>query len=94
MDSRQVLHSRLLALSEELVAQQESKLRRIGASICPDLSLDDLYCPDDIPRLRDDPHFLYEHGVLAGLSAAAAALRALLRDIELAEGEDRAGQEP
>ncbi|MDQ7007994.1 MAG: hypothetical protein Q9Q40_12250 [Acidobacteriota bacterium] len=94
MDSQQSLQARLITLSEELVAQQEAKLRRIGEAICPDLSLDDLYCPDDIPRLRSDPHFLYEHGVLAGLSAAAAAVRALLREIELAEADRRAGQEP
>jgi hypothetical protein len=63
----------------ELIAQQEAKVRRCAASINPRLTGDDLLQPHDFPDLARDPVFNYEDGVLAGLRAADAALRAALR---------------
>jgi hypothetical protein len=63
----------------ELITQQESKLRRLAARIDPRLTPDDLLQPHDFPELARDPGFNYEDGVLAGLRAAAAAIRAARR---------------
>ncbi len=63
----------------ELIAQQEAKVRGCAARINPRLTGDDLLQPHDFPDLARDPVFNYEDGVLAGLRAAGAALRARLR---------------
>ena len=61
---------------EELIAQQEEKLRRYAARIDPRLTADDLLQPHDFPVLAGDVGFQYEDGVLAGLRSALAAVRA------------------
>jgi hypothetical protein len=63
----------------ELIAQQETKLRRCAESINSRLTADDLLQPHDFPELARDPMFNYEDGVLAGLRSADAALRAWRR---------------
>ncbi len=63
-----------------LVRQQEGRLYQAGRRLVPGLCLDDLLSPDDVPALRADPEFLYEDGLLAGLLAAQAAVRAFLAD--------------
>ena len=60
----------------EMIAQQESRLRRLGRRIVPEVTLDDLLAPDDVPALAADRDFMYEDGVLAGLLAARTAIRA------------------
>lgn len=67
---------RLLA---ELITHQAAKVRDVAARIDPRLTPDDLLQPHDFPALARDPGFNYEDGVLAGLRAAAAALRAARR---------------
>lgn len=67
---------RLLA---ELIAQQVSKVREVAARIDPRLTPDDLLQPHDFPALARDAAFNYEDGILAGLRAAAAAVRAAQR---------------
>src|SRR4051794_33468502 len=63
----------------ELIAQQATKVRDVAARIDPRLTADDLLQPHDFPALARDPGFNYEDGVLAGLRAAEAALRAAHR---------------
>jgi len=60
----------------ELIVQQAAKVREVAARIDPRLTADDLLQPHDFPALARDPGFNYEDGVLAGLRAADAALRA------------------
>jgi hypothetical protein len=70
--------SPLEELFSELIGHQEQRLRELAARLMRGpVCLDDLLCPDDVPALRRDPDFLYEHGVLAGLLAAQSAVRAL-----------------
>ena len=67
------------ALLCELVEHQERRLVALGQRLYPGLSRDDLHNFDDIPALAGDPLFVYEDGHYAGLLAARAALRSLLR---------------
>ncbi len=77
MDAAAVPLPDLEALLDELITQQESKLRRLGERIVPGITLDDLLAPDDVPALAADRDFMYESGVLAGLLSARTAIRAL-----------------
>lgn len=63
----------------EMIAHQEARVRRLAARVVPEVTLDDLLSPDDVPRLASDPEFMYEDGTLAGLMSAHTALRALMR---------------
>ena len=67
------------ALLCELVEHQERRLLALGQRLHPGLSRDDMHNFDDVPALAGNPHFAYEDGHYAGLLAAQAALRALLR---------------
>ena len=67
-----------MQVMQELIAQQEAKLRRSAARINPRLTADDLLQPHDFPELARDPGFNYEDGILAGLRSAEAALRRVL----------------
>lgn len=67
-------------LLDQMVGGQKARLAALGRRIRPGLAEEDLVSPDDVPQLRDDPHFMYEAGVLAGLLAAQAALRAWERE--------------
>ncbi|MFN8542672.1 MAG: hypothetical protein U0807_00455 [Candidatus Binatia bacterium] len=66
-------------LLEEMVAQQERKLQALGARLAPELTAEDLLQPQDYAVLRESGEFNYEDGILAGLRAAAIALRAARR---------------
>lgn len=70
---------RLLALLSELDEQQHAKLHAAARRSVPSITADDLKNPDDFAVLHHDPRFNYEDGVLAGIRATAAAVRALLR---------------
>lgn len=70
----------LEGLFSQLIAQQERRMHETGRRLVPGLCLDDLLAPDDVPALRADPEFLYEGGLLAGLLAAQAAVRAYLAE--------------
>ena len=67
------------ALLSELVEHQEKRLVALGQRLHPALSRDDMHNFDDVPALAGDPLFVYEDGLYAGLLAAQAALRSLLR---------------
>lgn len=61
---------------EELIAQQEQKLLRLGQRFIPNLTLDDLLQPCDYPQLEQNPVFRFEEGVLIGLKTAETAYAA------------------
>ena len=64
---------RLLA---EMTAQQEAKVLAIARRIIPHLTAEDLRNPHDFHPLVESADFNYEDGILAGLRAAAVAVRA------------------
>ncbi len=63
----------------EMIAQQERRVRALAERIVPEVTLDDLLSPDDVPRLARDPNFMYEDGYLAALMAVHTAVRAWAR---------------
>lgn len=72
----------LVTLLDEMIEQQRAKLLRIAREHDPNLTLDDLLSPHDLPVLCRNPTFNFEDGVLAGLLSARAALLAQVRNAE------------
>lgn len=68
--------TRVEAVLEELIAQQERRRLDAARRVMPCATGDDADQPHDHPGLASDPHFHYEDGILAGLMAARAAIRA------------------
>lgn len=64
------------SLLAELIEEQQRKLLACGRRIVPTLTPDDILQPVDFPELELHPEFRYEEGILAGLHAAAIALKA------------------
>ena len=62
-----------------LIALQESKTLALARRLRPGLTAEDIRNPHDYTEL-DDSDFHYEDGMLAGLLAAQAALRARRRE--------------
>ncbi len=81
MDDRD-LAARIVTLLEEMALRQHAKLLISARGLVPHLTEDDLKNPDDYPVLHRDALFNYEDGVLAGLRSAAAAVRALLKELK------------
>jgi len=67
---------RLLA---EMAAQQEAKVVALARGLVPGLTTEDVRNPHDFPPLVESAAFNYEDGILAGLRAAEAAVRAARR---------------
>jgi hypothetical protein len=63
-------------LLEAMIALQRHKLLELGRALIPSLTADDILQPNDFPLLEESALFRYEEGVLHGLLAALAALRA------------------
>jgi hypothetical protein len=66
------------AVAEELarmISHQRQKVFDLAARLLPGLTEDDLTQPHDYPELRDNWHWNYEDGVLAGLLAAELTIR-------------------
>jgi len=61
---------------EEIVAQQQKELLKLGRRIVPTLTPEDMLQPNDYPELEHHPDFRYEEGVLAGIQTVQSALRA------------------
>ena len=76
------LESLLLSMG----TQQEEKVLALARRLRPGLTAEDVRNAHDFSELRD-PDFNYEDGMLAGLQYALSALRARLRDKEIAAGE-------
>ena len=60
----------------EMIAQQEAKLLALARRLVPHLTAEDLLNPHDFVPLAESAEFNYEDGILAGLLAAGAAVRA------------------
>lgn len=69
-------------LLEELAQQQEARVRKLASRVVEEVTYDDIFAPDDVPALRNDPDYMYEDGLLAGILAAQTALRAHLKRLE------------
>ncbi|GMV43133.1 MAG: hypothetical protein AMXMBFR64_48490 [Myxococcales bacterium] len=69
----------LEATLDAAIRAQESKRLAVARRLVPHATSDDADQPHDLPALASDPHFNYEDGILAGLLAARAAMRASLR---------------
>ena len=67
-----------LDIVNEMVHQQKKKIILYSEKVVPHIIPDDLLQPQDYPELDFDPLFRYEEGLLHGLEAALAALRATL----------------
>jgi hypothetical protein len=67
-------------LLSEMVAAQEAKVLALARRIVPHVTAEDVRNPHDFPALVESAEFNYEDGVLAGLRAAEAAVRAARRD--------------
>ena len=67
---------RLLA---DMIAQQETKVLGIARRLVPHVTPEDLRNPHDFAPLVESADFNYEDGILAGLNAAAIAVRAARR---------------
>jgi hypothetical protein len=67
---------RLLA---DMIAQQEAKVLGIARRLVPHVTPEDLRNPHDFEPLVESADFNYEDGILAGLNAAAIAVRAARR---------------
>jgi hypothetical protein len=69
------------ALLAELEVLQRGKVLDLARRLRPGLTLEDVRNPHDFPELAD-PDWQYEDGVLAGIHAALAAVRARVRERE------------
>lgn len=67
-------------LVEEIVQMQHAKVLKMGQSIVPQLTEDDLLQPNDFLQLEHNPIFRYEEGILSGIQTVQTALSALKRD--------------
>ena len=68
-------------LLQSIIEQQERKVLELARRIYPQATGDDIWSPQDVPPLLNNPHFNYEQGILTGLESARSALRALRRDL-------------
>jgi hypothetical protein len=67
------------ALLEEMIASQRDRTLALARRIDPSLTADDLFQPHDHPGIATHPAYQFEDGMLAGLLAARAALRAKMK---------------
>ena len=66
----------ILKLLDDMIVQQRDKCLKIARRINPQLTPDDLMNPFDWPEVNENPQFIWEDGLLAGLQAAHAAILA------------------
>jgi hypothetical protein len=67
------------ALLDAMAAQQEAKVLALARRLVPHVTPEDLRNPHDFVPLVESAEFNYEDGILAGLRAAAVAIRAARR---------------
>lgn len=75
-------------LLDEMIEQQETKVRVAANRVAPHLTAEDLLQPHDFAELRGNGEFNFEDGILAGLRAVQIALRAAARRAEAGDGVD------
>jgi hypothetical protein len=64
---------------EQMIALQRKRVLEHARRLNPKLTEDDIQQPHDFPELHGSAEWQYEDGVLAGVCAAQAAVRAQLR---------------
>lgn len=62
---------------DDMVDEQRESLLKMGRSIVPRLTPEDILQPNDFPDLEENPVFRYEEGILAGLQSLQIALKSL-----------------
>jgi hypothetical protein len=77
------MNEKMKTLLKELIQGQEKKLLKMGRSIVPTLTSEDVLQPNDYPELENNPLFRYEEGVLEGHKTTEMALLALFQDEKL-----------
>ena len=60
----------------DMIAQQEGKVLTLARRLVPNATPEDVRNPHDFAALVESADFNYEDGILAGLKAAAVAVRA------------------
>jgi len=73
-----------LTIIEELIAFQQKALLDLSRKVVPYLTPEDVLQLIDYPELEQNPEVRYEEGMLAGMQAVAAALRA---GLDVSQGE-------
>ena len=63
----------------DMIAQQEGKVLALARRLVPNATPEDVRNPHDFAALVESADFNYEDGILAGLKAAAVAVRAARR---------------
>ncbi len=66
--------TKILESLDEMIVQQRAKCLKIARRINPRLTPDDLMNPFDWPEVNENPQFVWEDGLLAGLQSAHAAI--------------------
>jgi hypothetical protein len=66
-------------LLDEMIAQQAAKVLALARRLVPYVTPEDLLNPHDFVPLAESAEFNFEDGILAGLRAAALAVRAARR---------------
>jgi hypothetical protein len=84
-DAHAIYHAALVSweaverLLGEMIAQQEGKVLALARRLVPNATPEDVRNPQDFAALVESADFNYEDGILAGLKAAAVAVRAARR---------------
>lgn len=73
-EDRELNTAKALQLLDEMIVQQRTKCLKIARRIVPHLTPDDLMNPFDWPEVAENPQFVWEDGLLAGLQSAHAAI--------------------
>lgn len=60
---------------EQMIQDQRGKVFALACRLRPGLTEDDITQPHDYPELKENWHWNYEDGVLAGLLAAQLTIR-------------------
>ncbi len=68
-----------IELLDQMIVEQRAKCLKIARRINPRLTPDDLMNSFDWPEVNENPQFVWEDGLLAGLQSAHAALCASFR---------------
>lgn len=76
------LKSDLQNLFNSLHAQQVEKAAIAARRINPRLTAEDLLNPDNFQDVINDPKFVYEDGIAAGILSAQMAVRAFLNELK------------
>ncbi len=69
-----ITQAAVLTLLEGMIEQQRVKCLKIARRLVPYLTADDLMNPFDWPKVAENPQFVWEDGLLAGLQSAHAAI--------------------